>query len=142
MIHVISNPDFCQARFSVPFFPFDIPLTCGMAYGEKLATRIRERLEGLKKVEEKQMMGGLTFMYKGKMCVGIFRNRLLCRIDPAINDLLLEKEGCHQMSFGGKSMKGWILIDETGMKTKKHFNYWVDLALEYNSQIKSNKKKK
>lgn len=57
---------FVRPAFRRLFYPFDIPLTCGMAYGEKLATRIRERLEGLKKVEEKQMMGGLTFMYKGK----------------------------------------------------------------------------
>lgn len=33
-----------------------------MAYNEKLADRIRESLQHLKNVEEKEMMGGLTFI--------------------------------------------------------------------------------
>ena len=37
-----------------------------MAYNEKLAERIREELSGVRKVEEKRMMGGLTFMVNGK----------------------------------------------------------------------------
>jgi len=32
-----------------------------MAYDEQLANRIRERFENLPNVEEKKMMGGLTF---------------------------------------------------------------------------------
>ena len=42
-----------------------------MAYNEKLAKRIRESLTGIPKIEEKKMMGGLTFMVNNKMCVGI-----------------------------------------------------------------------
>ena len=42
-----------------------------MAYNEALASRIRVRLADLPKIEEKEMMGGLTFMYNGKMCFGI-----------------------------------------------------------------------
>jgi hypothetical protein len=34
-----------------------------MAYSEQLAKRIRERLTALPNIEEKEMMGGLTFMY-------------------------------------------------------------------------------
>jgi hypothetical protein len=37
---------------------------------EKLADRIRERLVNLKTVEEKVMMGGLTFMVSDKMSAG------------------------------------------------------------------------
>ena len=55
-----------------------------MAYSEKLADRIRARLAGLPNIEEKKMMGGLTFMYNGKMCVGIIKGDLMCRIDPAL----------------------------------------------------------
>jgi hypothetical protein len=29
------------------------------------------------------MMGGLTFMYNDKMCVGIIKDELMCRIDPS-----------------------------------------------------------
>lgn len=45
-----------------------------MAYNEKLADRMREKLADLPVIEEKEMMGGLTFMVNGKMCVGILKD--------------------------------------------------------------------
>ena len=65
-----------------------------MAYSENLANRIRERFSNLENVEEKQMMGGLTFMYNGKMCVGIIKDELMCRIDPVLHDTVVERQGC------------------------------------------------
>ena len=52
-----------------------------MAYNENLAERIRTALSKKRKVEEKKMMGGLTFMVNGKMCVGILKDDLMARID-------------------------------------------------------------
>jgi TfoX/Sxy family transcriptional regulator of competence genes len=112
-----------------------------MAYKESLAKRIRERLADLDNLEEKEMMGGLAFMYNGKMCVGIYKDNLMCRIDPAINDELLEKRGCRQMDFANKPMKGWVLIDEDGIRSKKDFDHWIGLALEFNSKAKASKKR-
>jgi TfoX/Sxy family transcriptional regulator of competence genes len=53
-----------------------------MAYNEHLANRVREKFVELPNVTEKEMMGGLTFMYNDKMCVGIIKDELMCRIDP------------------------------------------------------------
>jgi hypothetical protein len=39
-------------------------------------------------------------------------------------------------------MKGYVMIDDTGMKTQKEFDYWVDLALDFNKRAKSSKKRK
>jgi TfoX/Sxy family transcriptional regulator of competence genes len=113
-----------------------------MAYDEKLAGRLRNRLSELSNVEEKQMMGGLTFMYNGKMCLGIIKDEMMCRIDPDIFEEVLERNGCREMDFTGRPMKGYVMVDETGMKSKKDFEFWVGLALEYNKKAKSSKKKK
>ena len=113
-----------------------------MAYDENLAERIREALAHLSPIEEKEMMGGLCYMYNDKMCVGIIKNDMMCRIDPEQHDMAVERQGCRIMDFTGRPMKGWIMIDETGMKTKKELDYWIGLALEYNAKAKSNKKKK
>jgi len=48
-----------------------------LAYVEKLAERIREKLYTLKKLEEKKMMRRLCFMYKNKMCCGIVKDDLM-----------------------------------------------------------------
>jgi len=112
-----------------------------MAYNEKLANRIRERLAELPNIEEKEMMGGLTFMYNDKMCVGIIRDELMCRIDPTLHDAVIEKTGCRTMDFTKRPMKGYVMVDDTGMKTKKEFEYWINLCLEFNKKAKSSKKK-
>ena len=114
-----------------------------MAYNEKLADRVRERIaETHKNIEEKKMFGGLCFMVNDKMCVGVEMERLMLRVDPENYEALLEKEGCTPMDFTGKPMKGYIFVDVSVLKTKKQIDYWIGLALEYNKKAKPSKKKK
>lgn len=112
-----------------------------MPYSEKLAGRVREQLAGVKKVEEKKMMGGLTFMVNGKMCVGILQDELMARIDPAEYDTALEKNGCREMNFTGKPMKGFVFIGPEGTTKSKDLSGWVEMALTYNKFAKASKKK-
>lgn len=113
-----------------------------MAYNEQLADRIRERFADLDNVYEKNMMGGYTIMYNDKMCVGIFRNELMCRVDPDLQEELQERGNCHLMEMGGKKMNGYILVEEAGMKSNKDFNFWIDQCIAYNPKAKASKKKK
>jgi hypothetical protein len=39
------------------------------------------------------MMGGLTFMYKDKMCVGLIKDKLMLRIDPLLHEESILKIG-------------------------------------------------
>jgi TfoX/Sxy family transcriptional regulator of competence genes len=113
-----------------------------MAYSETLANRIREQLADLKSVEEKEMMGGLTFMYNKKMCIGIIANEMMCRIDPEQQEEALSKVGCRMMDFTGRPMKGYVMVASEGMKSKANFEYWINLCLEFNKKAKASKKKK
>lgn len=113
-----------------------------MAYNEILGNRVREIFAELQNVEEKEMMGGLTFMYNDKMCVGILKDELMCRINPDFHEKAIEMTGCRTMDFTKRPMKGYVLIDETGLRSQKELNYWVNLALEYNHIAKSSKKRK
>lgn len=113
-----------------------------MAYNEKLADRIRAELGHRKAVEEKKMMGGLTFMVNGKMCVGILKDDLMVRLDPAVYPDARKKKGCREMNFTGKPMKGFIFVSPKGTSIKKDLIYWVDLALDFNKKAKASKKRK
>ena len=120
-----------------------------MAYNLKLADRIREELASSSekilpgcKIEEKQMMGGLTFMVNDKMCVGVFKDDMMLRIDPEIYEAALERKGCREMDFTKRPMIGFVYVSDEGMKTKKDLNYWINLALEYNKKVKPSKKRK
>ncbi len=113
-----------------------------MAYNEILAERVRARFAVLQNVEEKQMMGGLTFMYNYKMCVGIIKDELMCRIDPALHYTAVEKLGCRTMDFTSRPMKGYVIIEDYGIESQKDFDFWLDLALEFNQKAKASNRKK
>jgi len=111
-----------------------------MAYDEKLADRIREVLVNVPKTTEKLMFGGVCFMVNKKMCIGVMKEEMMCRINPDKREEALEKPGCRIMTFTGKPMKGFVLVSEEGMKSAKDFKYWVSLCLEFNSVAKAAKK--
>ena len=63
-----------------------------MAFDQYLAERIAIELKNKGvQFEEKKMMGGLTFMVNEKMCIGVHQNRLMARIDPEIEAIVLTK---------------------------------------------------
>ncbi len=113
-----------------------------MPYSEKLSDRIREAIAHLPKVDERLMFGGVCYMLNGKMCVGVVKDEMMCRIGPEAYEAALEKRGCREMVFTGKPMKGYVYVSADGMKTKKEFDYWIDLCVKFNKHAKASKSKK
>lgn len=112
-----------------------------MAYNEKLADKVRRMLAAVTQhIDEKKMFGGLCFMVNEKMCIGIEKDRLMVRLDPAIYEEVIEMEGCTPMDFTGKIMKGFVFVAEEAVTTDKKLAYWVNLALDYNTIAKHSKK--
>ena len=113
-----------------------------MALNEQLTNRIRESLAHLPKVEEKKMFRGVTFMVNRKMCVSAGNEEMMCRIDPAIFESALEKNGTRAMIHGGRVMKGFVFVHEESVRTKRALDYWIKLALDFNKKAKAAPKKK
>ncbi len=113
-----------------------------MAYNEKLADRIRESLVAGDNVQEKFMFGGVCFMMNDKMCVGVVQDEMMCRINPDVYEEALHRNGCREMVFTGKPMKGYVFVSNESMKSKQDFDYWIDLCIAFNSIAKASKKKK
>jgi len=112
-----------------------------MAYNDKLADRVRKALSRQKRVEEKKMMGGLTFMVSGKMCVGVLKDELMARVGPDTYEIALRRKGCREMNFTGKPMKGFVFVSPKGTSNKRDLDYWIDLALDFNKKAKASKKR-
>lgn len=87
-------------------------------------------------------MGGLCFMVKGKMCVGVEKNRLMARIGPEAYDDALTRKGCRPMDFAGRPMRGFVFVELEGLKSDKGLAFWLDLALAYNPTEKKSARKK
>ena len=113
-----------------------------MAYNAFLADRVRQALAKTPNVEEKKMFRGVTFMVDGKMCISVGDNELMCRIDPALHQILIEKSGCRSVIMKGREYKGYVLVGDEAMKATADFAYWIRLALDFNKRAKASVKKK
>jgi hypothetical protein len=112
-----------------------------MPYNEKLAARIRDTLADQRKVEEKKMFRGLTFMVNGKMCIAVSGDEMMCRFDPELQEEVAEKRGFRTMIMKGREYKGFGYVSQDAIKSKKDFDYWINLCLAFNKFAKSSKKR-
>ena len=110
-----------------------------MAYNEKLTNRLRKALADTLNVEEKRMFSGITFMVNGKMCISAGDDRIMCRIDPSIHEKVVERKGCRTVMMKGREYRGYVYVSEEGIKTKKDFDFWIGLALDFNKLAKASK---
>ncbi len=115
-----------------------------MAYDNDLANRVREYLSQMEdfQVEEKKMFGGLAFMVKGKMCINVGDSQLMCRFDPELTGQVSERNGFLPMIMNGKEYKGYCYVDPFGYQSKKDFEYWINLCLDYNDIAVVSKKQR
>ena len=115
-----------------------------MAYDATLADRIREYLAHIPeiKIEEKKMFSGLAFLVNGKMCVNVSSDNLMCRFDAALQDEVAEQRGYEPMIMRGKQLAGYCYVNPEGFKTKKEFEYWLKLCLDFNDKAVPAKKNK
>lgn len=104
-----------------------------MAFNEVLADRIRQLIshEELPQFTEKKMFGGIAFMYKNKMAVGVVKDDLMVRILQDKMEKTLKKNGVREMDFTKRPMKEFIFVDETGYNSDKTLSEWITLGIEH-----------
>ena len=103
-----------------------------MAYDEDLANRVRELLAGEAGLTEKAMFGGLGFMLHGNIAVGISSgSELMVRVGPDGTDDALAKPHTRIFDMTGRPMKGWILVAEEGLKTRRDLSAWVKRGTDF-----------
>ena len=119
-----------------------------MAYDEYLADRVRNAFKSHRVVfTEKKMIGGFCFLVEDKMCCGIHIDKkygdslLMARIGENAYEKAIQNECCLPMDFTGRPMKGYIFVIPDGFDTDENLKYWIDLALAFNPEAKSSKKK-
>jgi hypothetical protein len=114
-----------------------------MAYDTYFAERITRIFEARKlPLREMKMMGGLCYMLDEKMCVGIVKYQLMARVGPNNYEKCLAREGCSEMNFTGRVMKGFVFVNEEALDLDSDLEFYVDLAIGFNPLALASKKKK
>ncbi|HUA72260.1 MAG TPA: TfoX/Sxy family protein [Solirubrobacteraceae bacterium] len=97
-----------------------------MGFDEDLARRIREQFAGEGGVTEKAMFGGLAFLLRGNMAVGISNGgELIVRVGPDGTEGALARPHTRPFDMTGRPMKGWIVVAPEGVWTRQQLGAWV-----------------
>jgi hypothetical protein len=99
-----------------------------MAFDEALADRIRKGLSRKQGITEKKMFGGIGFLLNGNMCVGVWKESLIVRLDPDNTDDALKEPFVKEFDITGRPMKGWVLVGPEGIRDDGQLKDWIGRA--------------
>ena len=103
-----------------------------MAYDEDFAHRVREQLAAEDGVTEMAMFGGLAFLLRGNMAVGLSSGgELMVRLGPDSADDALTRPHTRPFEMKGRPMKGWVLVAPEGVGTERQLAAWVTRGVRF-----------
>ena len=97
-----------------------------MPYDERLAQRVRDALQGHPHITERKMFGGVAFLRKGLMFVGVSDSALMARVGKDNHADSLGRKHVRPMDFTGKPMQGYVFVDPEGTKTAAQLRFWLE----------------
>jgi TfoX N-terminal domain len=78
------------------------------------------------------MFGGLAFLVNGNMALSASgQGGLLVRVEPGQTDQLARRANVHRFEMRGRSMDGWLRVDDEGLNTKRQLDGWVARGVAY-----------
>lgn len=105
-----------------------------MAYDERLAERMRAIL-ATHGPDERKMFGGLAFMVRGHMTVGVLADDLMVRVGPDAYDEALTQPHTRPMDFTGRPMRGLVYVGPGGTGDDDSLAAWVERGLAYTMSL-------
>lgn len=102
-----------------------------MPFSEILAARTRDALAGRTDVAEQRMFGGICFLMRRNILVGVRGDSLLARLGEEAAAKALKKTFVSQFGAPRRPMKGWVVIDPEGLDTDRQLASWIEKAIEF-----------
>ena len=102
-----------------------------MAYDESLAARVKEILSEHPDIAERKMFGGLAFMLAGNMCCCVTDRGLMVRVGLENYSDALALPHAGVMDITGRPMRGWVLVQPTGLESYAGLNQWVGRGAKF-----------
>jgi TfoX/Sxy family transcriptional regulator of competence genes len=102
-----------------------------MAYDEGLAERIRGVFEGRPGVSEKRMFGGIAFLVKDRMSVGIVQDKLMVRVGPDAYEGALRERHVRKMDFTGRPLSGFVYVLPAGYEADADLQRWIERGIAF-----------
>lgn len=102
-----------------------------MTSDEILVDRMRRFLSRREGCSERRMFGTVCFMIHGNMCAGTWKGSLIVRFDKKDHDAMLAQPYTGPADMNGRAMKGWVLVEPTGIASDDQLAVWLDMAARF-----------
>ena len=106
----------------------------GVAYDEALAERIRVALGPRDGLTERKMFGGIAFLDRGNMCVGVTHDELMVRVGKTGLATALAEPGTRPMQMQGRDT-GMVFVAPTAIAEDVALVIWIDRGLAISSAL-------
>ena len=107
----------------------------------KLYDRLLQSIGIRPGVTERKMFGARAIVVDGKLCCSAKGRRIMVRVDPSLHATLLKRAGVSPLTMSNRTYPGWLIVQDTALRTKRQLDYWIGLALEYNPRAPASKKR-
>ena len=102
-----------------------------MAYDEALAERVLDLLVDQQALTERRMFGGVAFMLRGNMGVGVTGDDLMVRVGPDAYEQTLAHPDAREMDFTGRPMRGFVFVQSEGLAKDDELEAWVRRGVDF-----------
>lgn len=106
-----------------------------MPYNEDLDMKITDVISGWG-TTRKKMFGGTCHLINGNMMCGVYKDYLILRLGPEMAEEALSKPHVRVFDITGRPMKGWVMVEETGLQGPA-LDRWLRLARQFAESLPS-----
>lgn len=111
-----------------------------MSYNTRLEEKIDSSVRRWKDVEKKKMFGGVGYLLNGNMAVGVWKDFLIVRMDKEAAAKSLKGRNVRPFDITGRTMAGWVMVQEAGWKSAAGLVKWLALAKAFAGALPEKKK--
>jgi hypothetical protein len=81
------------------------------------------------------MFGGVAFLIRSNMCVGVVGDELMVRVGPDAYDEAVRQPHARKMDFTGRPMKGFVFVGVEGFELDADLRRWVAHGVEFAASL-------
>jgi len=90
--------------------------------------------------DKKNMFGGICHLIDNKMYCGVYKDYLILRLNKDAAAELLDDNSTRPFDITGRPMKGWIMVEESGLDTSVDISKWLERARDFALSLPAKKK--
>ena len=113
-----------------------------MPYSVQLEEKIDAAVARWKNLQKKKMFGGVGYLLKGHLCVGIWKDFLIVRMDKEQAAKSLKGRNVRPFDITGTAMAGWVMVQEAGWKSAAGLATWLAIAKAFAGALPAKQEKK